>query len=48
MSEERELPMAPAGFTLDHSGLVEQLARYRRLRATAVAVEDPSNLFLRP
>ena len=32
--------MAPAGCTLDDSGLSEQLDRYRRLGRTALSVED--------
>jgi hypothetical protein len=40
MSRRRDLPMAPAGCTLDDSGLGEQLDRYRRLGARAVTVQD--------
>jgi hypothetical protein len=40
MSQRRDLPMAPAGCTLDDSGLGEQLDRYRRLGARAVTVQD--------
>jgi hypothetical protein len=36
----RELPMAPAGCTLDDRGLSEQLDRYRRLGRTAAATWD--------
>jgi hypothetical protein len=32
--------MAPAGCTLDESGLGEQLDRYRRLGETAVSIQD--------
>jgi hypothetical protein len=32
--------MAPAGCTLDDSGLGEQLDRYRRLGETAVSIQD--------
>jgi hypothetical protein len=34
-----ELPMAPADCTLDHSDLIEQVDRYRRLGATAISIE---------
>jgi hypothetical protein len=34
-----ELPMAPADCTLDRSGLIEQVDRYRRLGATATSID---------
>lgn len=40
MSQHEELPIAPAGCTLDHGGLGEQLNRYRRLGATALSIQD--------
>ena len=40
MSQPQELPMAPAGCTLDDSGLGEQLDRYRHLGETAVNIQD--------
>jgi hypothetical protein len=40
MTQTGDLPMAPDGCTLDDSDLGEQLDRYRRLGATAVAVQD--------
>jgi hypothetical protein len=40
MSRPRELPMAPAGCTLDDRGLAEQLHRYRRLGETAASIQD--------
>jgi hypothetical protein len=38
MSDHRDLPMAPAGCTLDDSGLGQQLDRYRRLGETPVSI----------
>jgi len=35
-----ELPMAPAGCTLDTRGLDQQLDRYRRLGTTAVSIDE--------
>lgn len=46
MSDPNELPMAPAGCTLDDSGLSEQLDRYRRLGRTALSVEDHDARFV--
>ncbi|MFZ1996638.1 MAG: hypothetical protein WAU75_21170 [Solirubrobacteraceae bacterium] len=40
MSQPRDLPMAPAGCTLDDSGLGAQLDRYRKLGRTALSIED--------
>lgn len=40
MSAGRDLPMAPAGCTLDDSRLNEQLDRYRRLGSTTITIED--------
>jgi hypothetical protein len=40
VSDQRELPMAPAGCTLDHGALGEQIDRYRRLGSAALSIED--------
>jgi hypothetical protein len=40
MSQPRELPMAPAGCSLDDSGLSEQLDRYRQLGRAAADIRD--------
>ena len=40
MTDHRALPMAPDGCTLDAGGLGEQVDRYRRLGAAAIAVQD--------
>jgi hypothetical protein len=40
MSQDRRLPMALAGCTLDDSGLGEQVDRYRRLGEMAQSVHD--------
>ena len=39
-SQPRELPMAPAGCTLDQGRLGEQLDRYQRLGRAAVSIHD--------
>ena len=40
MSQPREMPMAPAGRTLDQTRLGQQFDRYRRLGRAAVSVRD--------
>jgi arsenate reductase len=40
MTRPRDLPMAPAGCTLDDRGLGEQLDRYRRLGTTALRLQE--------
>jgi len=39
-SPHNELPLAPSGCTLDDSGLVEQLTRYRQLGSTALSIDE--------
>jgi hypothetical protein len=40
VSDQRQLPMAPAGCSLEKNELEEQLDRYRRLGSKALSMED--------
>jgi hypothetical protein len=40
MNDDRPLPMAPAGCSLDETSLREQADRYRRLGEMALTIED--------